>query len=161
MESIPRHLLLAALLTAAPPLVSVGPPPPVGFGEAGAQWRDAPEYVTLFAPVNRRSLYAAAVSPASLESVLAGIEQDAAALLVPGAWQVRDESAPDAFGTAGLYNEWQLKRLYGGRLVGVARGARMDRGRVTESWTLISPYPSTDLRTLQPGTLRLVLTIAP
>ena len=162
MESISRPLLLAALLTAAP-LVSVGAPPRVGFDAPGAQaqWRSMPEYVTLFAPVNQRSLYAAAVSPASLESVLAGIEQDAAALQVPGAWQPRDESAPDAFGTAGLYNEWQLKRLYGGRLVRVARGARMDRGRVTESWTLISPYPSTDLRTLQPGTLRLVLKIAP
>jgi hypothetical protein len=160
MESIPRHLLLAALLTAAPSLVSVGAPAPVGFG-AQAQWRSVPEYVTLFAPVNQRSLYAAAVSPASLESVLAGIEQDAAALLVPGAWQVRDESAPDAFGTAGLYNDWQLKRLYGGRQVRVARGARIDRGRVTESWTLISPYPSTDLRTLQPGTLRLILRLAP
>ena len=160
MESIPRHLLLAALLTAGPSLVSVGVPAPVGFG-AQAQWRSVPEYVTLFAPVNQRSLYAADVSPASLESVLAGLLQDAAALQVPGAWQPLDESATDAFGTAGLYNEWQLRRLYGGRLARVARGARTDRGRLTESWTLISPYPSPDLRTLQPGTLRLVLKIAP
>ena len=87
--------------------------------------------------------------------------QDADAVQAPGSWQARDESAPDAFGTAGRYNEWLLKRLYGSRQARVARGARMDRGRVTESWMLISPYPSTDLRTLHPGTLRIVLKIAP
>jgi hypothetical protein len=52
-------------------------------------------------------------------------------------------------------------RLYGGRSARVARGARLDRGRVVESWTLISPYPSADLGTLHPGTMRLILTVAP
>jgi hypothetical protein len=37
----------------------------------------------------------------------------------------------------------------------------MDRGRIVESWTLMSPYPSTDLRTLHAGTLRVALRIAP
>ena len=145
MESIPSRLLLAALALAS----------------AAAQWRDAPEYVTLFAPINQRPSYSAAVSTASLQSVLADVEQDATAGQAPGSWQPRSESAQDAFGTAGVHNEWLLKRLYGSRQVRVARGARMDRGRVTESWTLISPYPSTDLRTLHPGTLRMVLKIAP
>ena len=42
------------------------------------------------------------------------------------------ESAPDAFGTAGLYNRWLLARLYGSRRLRVVRGARTDRGRVVE-----------------------------
>ena len=147
MKSIPRGLLLTALFTSVM--------------SAAADWREAPDYVALFAPVNQRALYSAAVSPASLESVLTEIEQDPMAVRASGSWQPREESAPDAFGTAGPYNEWQLKRLYGSRQVRVARGARMDRGRVTESWTLISPYPSADLQTVRAGTLRLVLKIAP
>jgi hypothetical protein len=83
------------------------------------------------------------------------------AVHAPGAWQPRNESAQDVFGTAGLYNRWLLARLYGSQQPRVARGARMDRGRVVESWTLVSPYPSADLRTLHPGTMRLILTVAP
>jgi hypothetical protein len=150
MEIISRHLLSVALLLALGAAAG-----------AAVQWRDAPAYVTLFAPVNQRQSYSAAVSAASLDSILADVEHDAAAVRTPGSWQPRDESASDAFGTAGPYNEWQLKRLYGSRQARVARGARMDRGRVTESWTLISPYPAIDLRSLHPGTLRLVLQIAP
>ena len=126
-----------------------------------APWRDAPAYVSLFAPVNRRASFSAAISAAPLESVLADVAQDGMAVHAPGSWQPRGESATDTFGTAGLHNRWMLARLYGSQQVRVARGPRMDRGRVIESWTLISPYPSTDLRTLHPGTLRLVLKIAP
>ena len=79
----------------------------------------------------------------------------------PGAWQLRSESAQDALGTAGDYNRWLVARLYGSRQPRVARGARMDRGRVIEAWTLISPYPSADLRTLRPGTMRLILKVDP
>ena len=116
---------------------------------------------TLFAPVNQRPAYAIAVTPASLESVLADVAADPMAVLAPGAWQPRGESPQDAFGTAGLHNRWLLARLYGSRQLRVARGARMDRGRVIEAWTLISPYPSADLRTLHPGTMRLILRVAP
>ncbi len=150
MASISRRLPATALLVAVATAVGAAPP-----------WREAPDYVALFAPVNQRALYTAAVSTASLEAALADVERDPSAVRAPGSWQARDESAPDAFGKAGPYNEGQLKRLYGSRQVRVARGARMDRGRVTEGWTLISPYPSLDLRTVQPGTLRLVLKIAP
>ena len=160
MEIIPRRLLAVVLLLG---VTSAGPPSLGGKGEAGASvpWRDAPAYVPLFSPVNQRASFSAAVSTASLESVVADVDQDAMAMHAPGSWQPHSESAPDVFGTAGLYNRWMLAQLYGSRQVRVARGARMDRGRVVESWTLISPYPSTDLRTLHPGTLRLVLQIAP
>lgn len=158
MESIPRVLLAAVVMLAG---AAAFPAAGDNLAADDARWVDVPDYVTLFAPANQRAAYSAAISSASIETILAGLEQDAAAVRTPGAWQARDESAPDAFGTAGPYNEWQLKLLYGSRQVRVARGARMDRGRVTESWTLISPYPSTDLRRVHPGTLRLILRIAP
>jgi hypothetical protein len=152
---ISRLLLASILAGALPPL-------PYGNGEASpVRWRDAPEYLDLFTPVNRHQAYAIAVTPASLEGVLADVAADQMAVRAPDAWQPRSESAQDAFGTAGLHNRWLLARLYGSQQLRVARGARMDRGRVVESWTLISPYPSADLRALHPGTMRLILTVAP
>jgi len=149
VESITRRIFVAALLLCAV------------RARADVGWRAAPDYVTLFAPVNQRAAYTASVSSSRLDSVLADVNDDPAAAQAPGSWQARVESATDAFGTAGLQNRWLIAQLYGSRGVSVARGARMDRGRVIESWTLISPYPSTDLRTLNNGTLRLVLKIAP
>ena len=128
---------------------------------ATALWRDAPEYVALFAPANQHRTYTSAVTTASLETVLADAAADPAAVQAPGAWQPRGESPTDALGTAGTYNRSILARLYGSQQVRVARGARTDRGRVTEAWTLISPYPSADLRTLRPGTMRLILRVGP
>ena len=130
-------------------------------GAAAVSWTDASELGALFVPANQRDSYSVAVTPASLEDVLSDLGRDATLVRTPGAWQPREESATDVFGTAGPYNRWQLARLYGARLVHVARGARADRGRVVEAWTLISPYPSADLRTLHPGTMRLILTVAP
>jgi hypothetical protein len=150
------RLLLASILAGALA------PSPYGTGEAGAvRWRDASEYLDLFTPVNRHQAYAIAVTPASLENILMDVAADQMAVQAPGAWQPRSESAPDAFGTAGLHNRWLLARLYGSQQPRVARGARMDRGRVVESWTLISPYPSADLRALHPGTMRLILRVSP
>ena len=143
MQSITR-LLLATVLAGAP-----------------VHWQDSPEYLALFAPAQQRQAYAIAVSTASLDDAVAEASADPMAAAVPGAWQPVAESAPDAFGTAGPYNRWLLTRLYGSRQARVARGARMDRGKVIESWTLISPYPSADLRTLHPGTMRLILNVSP
>ena len=128
---------------------------------AAVSWREAPAHAALFVPANQRDSYSVALTAASLEDVLAGLGADETLVRGPGAWQPREESATDAFGTAGPYNRWLLARLYGSHLVRVVRGARANRGRVVEAWTLISPYPSTDLRTLHPGTMRLILTVAP
>jgi hypothetical protein len=100
------------------------------------------------------------VTGAPLDEVLAQVAIDAEAVPAPGAWQAREESPLDALGTAGPYNRWLVARLYGSRRPRVARGARTVRGRVVESWTLVSPYPSADLRTLHPGTMRLILRIS-
>ena len=123
-------------------------------------WVDAPPFVILFAPAAHREAYRAAVSPASLDAVLAGLADDPAFVRAPGAWRPQAVAASDAFGRSGTYDRWKLARLYGSRQARVARGARMEGGRVAESWTLVSPYPSPDLMRLEPGTLLIVLRIA-
>jgi hypothetical protein len=129
---------------------------------AGAvAWLASPEYVRLVAPSNQRHAYAVSVTAAPLDEVLAQVAADPDAVAAPGAWQAGEESPLDAFGTAGSYNRWLMARLYGSRRPRVARGARTMRGRVVESWTLVSPYPSADLRMLHPGTMRLILRINP
>jgi hypothetical protein len=149
-RSITRSVVVIALLTG---VVRAG---------AGAAWHDAPEYVRLFAPVNHRDVYSASVSSAGLDRVLADIRDDSAlGGGAPGAWEARRESPQDAFGTTGPYNRWSLARAYGSAQPQVARGTRIERGRIVEAWTLISPYPSADLRTLHSGTLRLMLDVAP
>lgn len=127
---------------------------------AAAVWREAPEYVALFAPAAQRTAYTAAVSAADIETIVEEAAADPDAVSTPGAWTTRTVSALDAFGRSGPYDRGRLARLYGGRQPRLARGARLEGGRVTESWTLISPYPSADLTRLEPGTLRIVLRIA-
>jgi hypothetical protein len=149
VQSIPR-LLVTASLIAAPALVR---------GADRVAWRDAPEYVRLVAPANQRKSYSISVTDAPLADVLAQVTADPTAVAAPGAWQPRNESPQDAFGSAGVYNRWLAVGLYGSRQPRVARGARSDRGRIVEAWTLVSPYPSADLATLHPGTMRLILKV--
>ena len=155
MESITR-LLLAALAAVIASTTAVGwrtPAPP--------RWRASPQHLERFVPSNHRQSYDITVTAQSLDEVIAEIAADPDAAPTPGPWQPRNESPSDAFGIGGNYNRWQLARLYGGRSARVARGGRLDRGRVIESWTLISPYPSADLGTLHPGTMRLILKLTP
>ena len=147
-SSITRYIVVIALVAAAP-------------AGATVSWREAAQYASLFAPVGHADSYGIAVTSTALDEVLRELDADQMLVRTPGAWAVRAESAADAFGTAGRYNRWLLTRLYGSRPVRVARGARADRGRVVEAWTLISPYPSADLRTLHPGTMRLILNVSP
>ena len=147
-SSITRSIVLIALLAAVP-------------AGAAVSWREASEYVRLFAPVGYADSYGIAVTQTDLDTVLEELNADQMLVRTPGAWAVRQESATDVFGTAGRYNRWLLARLYGSRQVRVARGARTDRGRVVEAWTLVSPYPSADLRTLHRGTMRLILNVSP
>ena len=151
MQSILRLLIAASLVVAPAPL----------DGADAVVWREAAEYIQLVAPAHQQPAYSVSVTSAALTDVLAQVAADPAAVETPGAWQPRNELPQDALGTAGAYNRWLVTRLYGSRQPRVARGARMDRGRVVEAWTLISPYPSADLRTLHPGTMRLILRIGP
>ena len=125
---------------------------------AAQTWRDAPELVPLFAPEGPRSAaFSMRVADADLETVMRQLDGDAARESGPGAWDVREVPPTDAFGMAGRYDRSRLSRLYGARRARVARRARIDNGRVIESWSLISPYPDATLRTLHPGTLLIVL----
>jgi hypothetical protein len=125
--------------------------------EPRAAWREAPEYVRLFAPRARREAYRAAVSPASLDLVLSLLAADSTLLRPPGAWLPRAVTPSDAFGQAAAYPRWKLARLYGAQQARVARGPRQADGRLAESWTLVSPYPDPQLERLEPGTLLIVL----
>lgn len=151
-ESITRRFpaLVAALALLAAPAV-----------RPADAWREAPQYLAIVAPAAHRADYQVSVSPLGLDAVLQSLAADPSLVRTPGAWQARDQYAPDAFGRTGAYNRWQLARLYGSRQARVARGSRIDDGRIVEAWTLISPYPSPDRSRLEPGTLRIVLRIAP
>lgn len=122
-------------------------------------WRDAPEYLSLFAPPAHRDAYRTYVSPLGLEETLQVLQADVGILRPPGAWQPQAMIPFDAFGRTGSYNRWKLAGLYGSRRARVARGPRVDNGRA-ESWMLVSPYPDPALEHLEPGTLILVLRIS-
>ena len=138
-------------------LLSVSAAPAQVNGLA-APWREAPEYLALLAPVGERaSSYRVYASPLALEEALRRLDPDTSLVHVPGAWQPRQTPPVDAFGRAGRYDRTAMARVYGGRQPHVARGARMDNGRVVESWTLVAPYPDLALTRLETGTLLIVL----
>jgi hypothetical protein len=132
-----------------------------GMGTAaqvGAPWRGAPEYLPLLAPAgSRERAYRIYVSPLDLETTLRQLDRDAALVRAPGAWQARPALPWDAFGQAGRYDRSAMARVYLARQPRVARGARLEDGRVVESWTLIAPYPDTTLNRLETGTILVVL----
>jgi len=126
--------------------------------QMAAPWREAPEFVGLFAPVDARAnAYRAYVADVDLDGALRVIATDPALSRTPGAWAPQPVLPLDVFGQAGRYDRSRLARLYGGRRPHVARGARVADGRPIETWTLISPYPDPDLQRLETGTLLLVL----
>lgn len=123
-----------------------------------AGWREAPQYVELFAPPARRAAYRAYVSPGGLEATLKELLADPGVLQPPGAWTARAVIPYDAFGLSGSYNRWKVAGLYRSRRAQIAHGPRVDQGHV-ESWTLVAPYPDQALQRLEPGTLILVLRV--
>jgi hypothetical protein len=126
-------------------------------GQMGAPWRETPAHVVLFAPAgDRAAFYRAYAAPLDLDAALSRLGHTAATERA-GEWMPHPTAPTDAFGQAGRYDRTALVRLYGPRQPRVARGARLEQGRVTESWTLISPYPDPSMRRLEQGTLLLVL----
>jgi hypothetical protein len=125
-----------------------------------AGWREAPQYISLFAPPAHRAAYRAYVSPLGIEATLKQLTTDPAVLHPPGAWMPQAMIPYDAFGLSGSYNRWRVAGLYRSRRAQVARGPRLDQGQ-TESWTLIAPYPDEALQRLESGTLIVVLRIPP
>lgn len=146
-----RILVAAAWIGLAGALISAQAPP------AGA-WQDAPGYLPLFAPSGARAAaYHVYVSPLSIETLLERLATDSSLLHPPGAWLPTEQIPSDAFGQTGGYDRSKLARLYGSKRAVVARGPRGVAGRPTEAWTLVSPYPSRDMKHLEPGTMLVVL----
>jgi len=154
----PRSITLALAVQAVlvctvlrPAAQQAGPSAPLR-----TSWREAPEYVRLFAPPAQQAAYRAYVSPVGLEATLKAITADPAVLHPPGAWTPQAMIPYDAFGLSGSYNRWKVAGLYRSRRAQVARGPRLDQGEL-ESWTLIAPYPDEALQRLETGTLIIVL----
>lgn len=154
-----RILVGAVLLGVGAAVAAQGPP---------GDWHDAREYLPLFAPSGTRAAaFHIYVSPRDLQTVLKQISTDPSALHPPGAWLPIAQLPMDAFGQTGGYDRSTLARLYGAKRAMVARGPRGSPGpstplgtsRPTEAWTLISPYPSGDMRRLEPGTMLIVLNL--
>jgi hypothetical protein len=123
-----------------------------------APWREAPEFVALFAPADARAgAYRAYVAAVDLDTALLTFAADPTLSRTPGTWAPQPMLPLDVFGQAGRYDRWRLARLYGGRRPRVARGARLVDGRLIETWTLIAPYPEAGLQRLETGTLLLIL----
>lgn len=150
--------LTAAALLVAMAVPVAGQPGPSTLLRAGTAWKDAPSFLTLFAPTGPRAgSYRIYVSPLDLDATLQQLSDDSALVRTPGAWEPHAVLPLDAFGQTGSYNRWAVVRLYRGSRPRVVRGARRENGQITESWTLISPYPDTTLQRLEPGTLLVVL----
>jgi len=154
----PRSITLALAVQAVlvctvlrPAAQQAGPSTPLR-----TSWREAPEYVRLFAPPAQQAAYRAYVSPLGLEATLKEITADPAVLHPPGAWTPQAMIPFDAFGLSGSYNRWKVAGLYRSRRANVARGPRLDQGEL-ESWTLVAPYPDEALQRLETGTLIIVL----
>jgi hypothetical protein len=151
-----RFLAVLLVLTCTDLRSAARQTPPGPSTALTAGWREAPEYVRLFAPQTAPGAYRAYVSPAGLEATLEQLRLDPALLQPPGAWTPQAMIPYDAFGLSGSYNRWKVAGLYRSRRARVARGPRLDDGQ-TESWTLIAPYPDAALERLEPGTLIIVL----
>jgi len=129
-------------------------------------WHEAPAYLALFAPSGARAgAYHMYVTALDLQAVLKQVSGEPATLHPPGSWLPVAQLPSDTFGQTGAYDRSALARLYGARRATVARGPRGQAGpstrlgasRPTQAWTLVSPYPSPDLRRLEPGTLLIVM----
>jgi hypothetical protein len=124
-------------------------------------WRDASAYLPLFGPSGPRAeAYRIYVSPLDIRTLVKRVTSDPSSLHPPDAWVEMAVLPSDAFGQTGGYDRSKLARLYGARRALVARGPRGAADRPTESWTLISPYPSGDMERLEPGTMLIVVNLA-
>ena len=133
---------------------------PVALAQEAVPWREAPALVAVFGPsAPRADAYRAYVTALDLDAVLTRLAADVTLQRPPGAWTPRASLPADAFGQTGAYDRSALARLYGSRGPRVARGPKAAGGRVTEAWTLISPYPDASLQRLEPGTLLIVLRV--
>jgi hypothetical protein len=80
------------------------------------------------------------------------VDPRAIAELAPAGWSLESVEPGDAFDGTGSYDRASLLRLYGGRRAQVARGWTESADRFAMT-TLVSPYPTSTMTVLEPGTL--------
>src|SRR5688572_4495335 len=102
------RLTAAALLVAMVVPVAGQPGPstllrgPSTLLRAGGAWKDAPAFLTIFAPTGPRAeSYRIYVSPLDLDTTLQQLSDDAALVRTPGAWEPHAVLPLDAFGQTG------------------------------------------------------------
>jgi hypothetical protein len=123
-----------------------------------AGWTLAPAFVPILtAEQSHPGSYHVYVSPRGIDDVIRDLGPDSTIVKGPGSWEPNALLPLDAFGLDGIGDRQRLARLYGARRPRVARGPRVAEDGGHESWTLVSPYPDAMLRTLEPGTLLIVL----
>ena len=123
---------------------------------------EAPVFVPLFTPrAVPPGTYRTYTTVRDLDTVLRGVRDDPSLRGGNGSFEPQSVIAADAFGQSGGYNRWRLALLYGAKRARVARGPRIEDGRVVEAWTLVSPYPDAALERLNPGTLLIILRLPP
>jgi hypothetical protein len=127
-----------------------------------AHFTETPRFVRLFTPRGAvPGTYRTYTTDRDLDAVLAAIRHDPSTPPDNGSFEPQSVIASDAFGQSGGYNRWKVALLYGAKRARVARGPRLENGRVIEAWTFVSPYPDADLERLNPGTLLIVLRLQP
>jgi hypothetical protein len=121
-------------------------------------WREAPAFLPLLtAEPDHPGTYRVYVSSVGIDAVLRDLGADPTLQRPPGAWVSRASLPLEAIGLDGRFDRGRVARLYGARRPHVARGPRVGPDGSRESWTLLSPYPDAELRSLEPGTLLIVL----
>jgi hypothetical protein len=118
----------------------------------------SPAHALIFAPPARVALFSFATTDERLDRVAAYYRQrwpsdD------PRSWKVETSGPADAFDGAALFDRARLARLYGGKVMRIARGPIVENGHVTHTVLLVSPYPDPELKSLYQGTLIMTVEI--
>jgi len=118
----------------------------------------SPAHAALFAPPARASRFAFATTRETVDRVVAYYRgrwppED------PRSWKIVTSGPLDVFDGAALFDRARLARLYAGKPPRIARGPITEKGRVTHTVLLVSPYPEPDLERLNPGTLIMTVTV--
>ena len=118
----------------------------------------SPAHRALFAPPARASLYSFATTDERIDRV-AAYYQERWPSDDPRPWKVETSGPVDVFDGAALFDRARLARLYGGKVVRIARGPIVENGRVTHTVLLLSPYPDAELTRLNQGTLIMTVLV--
>lgn len=144
----PFALALAISTTALEGGIRAEPEHPLG--------RRSPQLERLFtppaAPQGTYEVYESSTPIADLAATLRARDPSPR----PGAWELRNTGAGDAFGAEGAYDRARLALLLEGRSITTVRGSLRETDGSVTAYTLLSPYPDAELSALRAGTMTIV-----